>query len=999
MKGKKLLAGLLSLAMLTGLVPGAALAEDAAERTVWYYSDFESGNINTGANVVPKSNKIEAYTDDNDNTSVLIEASGTDDCYFEAATTGIDYDNLVVDLSLSIVEGGTKGNLQFKDSDKKQGTLLKFENDLVTSAGSGKELGKLKEGKWLDISFAIDFTNRTYSTYVDGEQVEKGVALGGEVAKNFINMRLYIYGGSTGDILLDNFALYEGTEPRDVSDEYEPAPTMTPVGPGKNYELNTADMTKLDGGVALLLDYANAYANNTLTKVDPENEAVVPFTENDRTLVPLRFISESVGAEVGWDEETQTATVTGEGKNITLTLGQSEMYVDGQAVALDAAAASYNDRTMLPLRALVEALGKNVYWDDRGLILITEPDITLDAEVDARLIGAMYGYLKTGTLALNYAVAPSFTQEIIDDAIAARPLSYRSGANAAAGENGAKALYYLTLSEYLGMNLSATDGTTAKEGALKQLRALIGGGNEPFACVGCYWSHAVVAADLVLVKNTPSIYNELTQDEKDRMDWLMKALAVAGNWGFNDENNYSTGTDLMGNFGKTWNPNYRNAYLPVVLSGAMYFGAEELDEIFTSFSYDEYMAKFDEYGFTNIKEAWEPAGKDAMENGGEVTLLGGIGASGMVAGQSGGSGKGVKIPFKYNGMGPDQILDIYMGLMEYTFGKVVQSTYGVEGQPDYCYIISGKTSPYEGYNGMMTEFAGSDGSGLRSNAGYGFDSMLSIVPTLANLKLFGIWDSSTERQQKIDALVYVGTQDLIFKMQEGYHGYSTGSVHEVHEYSSVTRGYAMDKDIWRAFHNFETTPTTITTDPNKVELPDMPDAEPKDGVTEAPEGALVPDMYSGKFPEEAYIRLDKAYDGNVTAEFDLVLGPEMDGDFDGVIMYDSADASEKTYQKVNCLIQLKDGTINIMNGGGYKPTSFQTIANYRYHFRVEMNAQTKKWSVWITPTYPEQGEETLVAENYDFRTGAEEISDIGSLILIQATDFGSYWIENHTVTE
>lgn len=79
--------------------------------------------------------------------------------------------------------------------------------------------------------------------------------------------------------------------------------------------------------------------------------------------------------------------------------------------------------------------------------------------------------------------------------------------------------------------------------------------------------------------------------------------------------------------------------MPVVLSGAMYFGAEELDKIFVSFSYDEYMKKFDEYGFTNIKKAWEPAGKDAMEKGGEVTLLGGIGASGMVAGQSGGSGK------------------------------------------------------------------------------------------------------------------------------------------------------------------------------------------------------------------------------------------------------------------------------------------------------------------------------------------------------------------------
>ena len=101
----------------------------------------------------------------------------------------------------------------------------------------------------------------------------------------------------------------------------------------------------------------------------------------------------------------------------------------------------------------------------------------------------------------------------------------------------------------------------AKEGAIRQLESLLAGGNEPIGSVGPYWSHATVAADLVLVKNTPSIYNELTQDQKDRMDWLMKAYAVTGNWGFNDKNNYKTGTDLRGNFSKVWTPNYRNSCL------------------------------------------------------------------------------------------------------------------------------------------------------------------------------------------------------------------------------------------------------------------------------------------------------------------------------------------------------------------------------------------------------------------------------------------------------
>ena len=73
------------------------------------------------------------------------------------------------------------------------------------------------------------------------------------------------------------------------------------------------------------------------------------------------------------------------------------------------------------------------------------------------------------------------------------------------------------------------------------------------------------------LKNTPAVYGALTQDEKDRMDWLMKALAISGNWGFNDQNNYKTGFDLLGNFNKEWNPNYRNTYLNVVISAAMYF--------------------------------------------------------------------------------------------------------------------------------------------------------------------------------------------------------------------------------------------------------------------------------------------------------------------------------------------------------------------------------------------------------------------------------------------
>ncbi len=138
--------------------------------------------------------------------------------------------------------------------------------------------------------------------------------------------------------------------------------------------------------VVLKLDTPNAIAKGEKTYVDTANYDVVPFTENGRTLVPVRFISESFGAKVGWDDATQSVTVDYGDKNITLQIGSNLMYVNGEAVTLDVPANTYNSRTLIPLRALVEALGKYVHWDDRGLIIIADDATPYPADVVDRFI-------------------------------------------------------------------------------------------------------------------------------------------------------------------------------------------------------------------------------------------------------------------------------------------------------------------------------------------------------------------------------------------------------------------------------------------------------------------------------------------------------------------------------------------------------------------------------------------------------------------------------------
>lgn len=92
-----------------------------------------------------------------------------------------------------------------------------------------------------------------------------------------------------------------------------------------------------------------------------------------RTLVPLRFISEALGAGVGWAPKTRQVTVTERGKEIILTIGSAEVLVNGAKQTIDCAPTSLPPgRTVVPLRFVSETLGAKVDYDPGcGQVLIT----------------------------------------------------------------------------------------------------------------------------------------------------------------------------------------------------------------------------------------------------------------------------------------------------------------------------------------------------------------------------------------------------------------------------------------------------------------------------------------------------------------------------------------------------------------------------------------------------------------------------------------------------
>ena len=94
-----------------------------------------------------------------------------------------------------------------------------------------------------------------------------------------------------------------------------------------------------------------------------------PFIdENNRTMIPVRFVAENLGAKVSWDQDTQTATIEKGYTTVKITIGDAELFVINEGipekVTMDTAAVLRDSRTYVPIRFVAEALGAYVDYSD-----------------------------------------------------------------------------------------------------------------------------------------------------------------------------------------------------------------------------------------------------------------------------------------------------------------------------------------------------------------------------------------------------------------------------------------------------------------------------------------------------------------------------------------------------------------------------------------------------------------------------------------------------------
>ncbi|MBP5245234.1 MAG: hypothetical protein J6036_02120 [Clostridia bacterium] len=120
--------------------------------------------------------------------------------------------------------------------------------------------------------------------------------------------------------------------------------------------------------------------NGTIKAID--NEGTVPIILNDRTLLPVRAIIEEIGGTVSWDGDAYEVTLIYGNDEIKLKIDSPEAFLNGEKVILDTAPTIINDRTMLPVRFIAESFRFDVKWEEETQKVIITNSQNAKTQID-----------------------------------------------------------------------------------------------------------------------------------------------------------------------------------------------------------------------------------------------------------------------------------------------------------------------------------------------------------------------------------------------------------------------------------------------------------------------------------------------------------------------------------------------------------------------------------------------------------------------------------------
>ena len=235
------------------------------------------------------------------------------------------------------------------------------ENRVIYSGHTGDYAPVALYSSNLDGSGKIEISDKMLCCGVEGNYIYYAEATEGSIEPPFVVKRCDLFGGNTVSLTssVGNKIVSE------VNAEYVECLNFQSGSESReriyyNYDSGGSVVTPDEAKISVLI-------NGSALSFDQP-----PIMINDRMLVPVRAIFEALGMTVYWDDASQTATAVKDGITITVTIGDYAVYRNGERIEIDVPAMLVNDRTLVPARAVSESAGAVVDWqDDTNTVNIT----------------------------------------------------------------------------------------------------------------------------------------------------------------------------------------------------------------------------------------------------------------------------------------------------------------------------------------------------------------------------------------------------------------------------------------------------------------------------------------------------------------------------------------------------------------------------------------------------------------------------------------------------
>lgn len=175
---------------------------------------------------------------------------------------------------------------------------------------------------------------------------------------------------------------------------------------GKSLDDNEKLAIQLDNSLLLYVNSSDACCYGELKPIDKDYK-VAPLIKNGKTMVPLRFVAESLNAKVSYSDSN--IIITKKDKTIELKLKTKHMKINGVDREIEATTELIYNRTYVPVREVAEALGSHVLYQS-GLIIISDNEIK---SLDQTVLNNYIYLLNSGNLAYIDAKTTAIISEMI----------------------------------------------------------------------------------------------------------------------------------------------------------------------------------------------------------------------------------------------------------------------------------------------------------------------------------------------------------------------------------------------------------------------------------------------------------------------------------------------------------------------------------------------------------------------------------------------------------